>query len=155
MKKGLQKGFTLIEVMVVIVIGAMIILGVLSMVNGARTKAVRASNVTIAQTVLTDLASCQDNGGVAWSVAVQGAVPATNVCSIAIGSAATLPALKNGSSAAAGAAGLWTYAAPTGTLAGGNYKFTVVLGPVAAPTDTITCNFNDTATASPAVMSCK
>ncbi len=113
MKKNLslKKGFTLIELMIVIAIIG-ILAGVVTVsMKSSVDKSKRASAMTSAASVLPELVTCADDGGVA-------SVPTANsdICTGVAGHAnADWPNI----SAKTG----WNYGATNGTLAAGNYVF--------------------------------
>jgi len=128
-----KKGFTLIELLIVIAIIGILASIVLVSLSSAKNKANRASALSSAASVMPELIVCNDDGGF-----VATANPAANsiVCCATSGACAAgaqaghtanWPTLPTGS----------TYATTGGTLAGGNYVYTV------SNTNftTITCSF--------------
>jgi prepilin-type N-terminal cleavage/methylation domain-containing protein len=135
-----RKGFTLIELLIVIAIIGILAGVVLVSVGGGLEKAKRASALTTASSVMTELVSCQDDGGFAKNGAQLS--PGNPVCyatasfqNALTGHAATWPNL----SAKTG----WTYGTPTGTLDGNDYVYTLTKT-VNGVSQTITCSYANT-----------
>ena len=130
--KNYKKGFTLIELLVVIAIIGILSAVVLTSLSSAKEKANRASALSSMASTMPELTVCADDGGLAVTAA-----PTTSlyVCATAAdgatgfsGHTVKWPAL----------AGSWAYAAPTGTLAGGNFVITATK----ANQTTITCTLS-------------
>jgi prepilin-type N-terminal cleavage/methylation domain-containing protein len=131
-----KKGFTLIELMIVIAIIGILASVVMVSSRGSVDKAKKASALTTASSVLPELVTCADDGGFAKSTAAPGAgnpICCTDgACSAALnGHSVTWPALSTTTG--------WDYiGTPTGTLAAGTYAFTVKL--VSDNSQVITCS---------------
>ena len=122
-----KKGFTLVELLVVIAIIGILASVVLVSLTSAREKAQRASALASLSSMMPELIVCDDDGGFARTNTT-----ATNVCTTVINNATPLaghnvtwPTLS----------GSWVYGNPTGTLALDTYVYTATKATQA----TITC----------------
>ena len=121
-EKGINSGFTLIELLIVIAI-----IGILSGIvvvssSGAVEKSKRASALTTVSSILTELVTCQDDGGFAKATTPNAGEPVccvSNTCAaILSGHTVTWPTV-------AAKTGYDYNGTPTGTLATADYSFSV------------------------------
>ncbi|KKQ45469.1 MAG: Prepilin-type protein [Candidatus Moranbacteria bacterium GW2011_GWC2_37_8] len=142
-KRTETKGFTLIELLIVIAIIGILAGVVLVSTQGAVVKARRASALTTASSTMTELVTCQDDGGEATSsapvagelVCCASAGACTDIAANRVdGHSATWPSMANNQ---------WQYASGSaaGTVASGTYEFTLTkIGGTGAGDDLITCD---------------
>ncbi|HBP01353.1 MAG TPA: hypothetical protein DD454_04060 [Candidatus Moranbacteria bacterium] len=133
--KKTQKGFTLIELLIVIAIIGILASIVLVSLSSARNRANRASALSTAASAMPELITCLDDAGFGITGAAQTASTTYICCGAAAcagntaktGHSVTWPSLGNTG---------WAYVAPTGTLAGNDYQYTLTK----TGETTITCN---------------
>lgn len=108
-KNKIKRGFTILELLVVVAIIGIFTSVVIVSLMGPRDQARRASALTSVSSAMTEIILCGDDGEEA-SEPVAGEV----ICGGA-GYTATWPELSGG----------YSYGTPSGTLAGGDYSLTV------------------------------
>jgi prepilin-type N-terminal cleavage/methylation domain-containing protein len=131
-----SKGFTLVELLIVIMIIGILAGVVLVNSKGAVDKAKRASALSTASSILPELVTCQDDGGYAKTTpAASAKVCCTdaNCASNAFvsGHSVVWPVISTQTG--------WDYnGAASGTVIGGDYQFTLKL--ISDNTQVITCS---------------
>lgn len=127
-KNKKRKGFTFIEILIVVSIIAILTTIVFAILNNAKDRASRASAISSAKSALSELVNCQNDNGYADSDAITvGQV----ICCNAAGSGCTLAGAKPGHTATWPPLNTgWTYGTgadvPTGALSSGDYTFKIV-----------------------------
>ncbi len=125
-KKG--KGFTLIEILIVVVIISILTTIVFAILNNARDKASQSSALSSVKSAMSELVNCQNDNGFADSDAI---TAGQIICCNAAGSGCTLAGARPGHNAAWPSLGKtgWVYGTgadvPSGSVSAGTYVFKI------------------------------
>jgi len=123
-----EEGFTLIEILIVVVIISILTTIVFAILNNARDRASKASALSSVKSVMSELVNCQNDNGFADTNAI---TAGQIICCNTVGTGCVLAGARPGHNVAWPSLGKtgWSYGTgadiPSGTLADSNYTFKI------------------------------